>query len=401
MLRCRRGRCRSKKLHGGSIFLICSLVALIITSNSQAEVLIGKVTSIHGNAIELNLGSEKGIKSGDSGRVYYTVKIGGQDKPIYVAKFKIIYLSEKSSMAQIEERTAEVRVGHLVEIVLSAGELEVKSDPPGAKVYVDGREAGESPVVLSDVKIGRHQIRVTKEGYEPYEVWEEIGIGRLKVIANLKKVVKEGDAAVEPGKKAEVTAKQKVNKRLVVDWTQKRFAAPVWSVGDRWTYKDLTGAIWSDEVFDIKEGLYIVKSDRIEDLSGYDKKTMNLKLLIVKSGRQVENKSTWRKILDFPIFVGKKWMDTTIIIPSGGGSEATYVCDFKIEDIEEVNTPAGAFKAFKIYYKQTNKSSGKSGWVYMWYSPEAKTWVKRELEKSPYWAKTLYRDAELISFKLK
>jgi len=390
----------ARELNWRTILFLSFLAGLMVASESQAEGLIGKITSVQGNIVECNLGSEKGLRSGDSGRVYYVIKVGDKEKPIYIAKFRITYLSEKSSIAQIEERTAEVKVGQLVEIILSGGELEVKSDPPGAKVYVDGRDAGESPVVLSDVRIGRHQIRVTKEGYEPYEVWEEIGIGRLKVIANLKKELKEGGATVEPGKKAEVTATQKVNKRQVVDWTQKKYEAPALKIGDQWIRKDITGAVLIDEVLDIKEGFYILKIGGRRDLSGYDKKTMNSKFFVEESGKRVENKSNWRKMLDFPMFVGKKWTDTTVSIPDGAQKEANFINEFEVEAIEEVNTVAGAFRAFKIKYKQMNRSVNVSGWVHLWYSPEVKAWVKREFEKSFFWSKVKIYDAELVSYKL-
>jgi hypothetical protein len=376
-------------------------VVLLTPSGARPEVSAAKVTSIYGNVIELDLGSEKGIKSGDSGRVYYTVKIGGQDKRIFVAKFKITYLSEKSSMAQIEEKTAEIKVGYLVEVILSSGELEVKSDPPGAKVYVDGKEVGQSPVILSNVRIGRHQIQVTKEGYESYEVWEEIGIGRLKVLANLKKKVKEANAVAEPVKSTEVTPAERGTKRAVVDWTQKKFEAPVLNVGDQWRYKDVTDAVLMNEVLDIKEGLYIIKEGGRRHLSGYDKKTMNFKFLIEESGKRMENKSNWRNILDFPMFVGKKWTETTVNIPDGRQTEATFLNEFEIEAIEGVNTAAGTFRAFRIRYQQTNKSVKGSGWVRLWYSPETKSWVKREFEKSPFWSKVKIHDSELISYKLK
>lgn len=173
------------------------------------------------------------------------------------------------------------------------------------------------------------------------------------------------------------------------------------NVGDQWTYKDIRGLVWTDEILDDKEGLYILRREGVKDLFGYDKKTMNAMFLIRESGRPVDNKNLWRKILDFPIFVGKTWNETMTSIPSGSKSEAIYVCDFKIEGIEEVRTPAGTFKTFKIYYQQTNKTSGNSGWARFWYSPEAKTWVKRELEKSSYWARVTVLDAELISYKLK
>lgn len=280
-------------------------------------------------------------------------------------------------MAQIEEKTREIKVGYLVEIAFKVGELEIKSDPSRAKVFVDGKEFGETPIFLSEIKIGRHQIRITKEGCEPWG-W---------------------DVTIEAGKKLEILAK--LEKKRDVDWSRKKFEAPAWNVGDQWSFKDVTGLTWSDEVLDDKEGLYILKREGIKDLFGYDKKTMNAMFLIRESGRSVENKSLWRKILDFPIFVGKTWTETMTSIPTGSKLEAVYVCDFKIEGTEEVSTPAGTFKTFKIYCQQTNKTSGNSGWARFWYSPEAKTWVKREIEKSFYWAKVRILDAELVSYRLK
>ena len=85
---------KMRKYNIRSVFLLLLLSLLLITSFSRAEVLTGKVTSIHGDVIELSLGSEKGIKSGDSGRVYYTIRVGEKEKPIFIAKFKITHLSE-------------------------------------------------------------------------------------------------------------------------------------------------------------------------------------------------------------------------------------------------------------------------------------------------------------------
>jgi hypothetical protein len=154
---------------------------------SQAGVVKGKVISIKGNVVELDLGIEKGIQLGDSGRVCYNILIQGKEKPIFIAKFKITLVSDKSSMAQVEEKTGEVKVGHLVEIFFKGGELELSSDPAGGKIYVDRREKGETPSVVSNVRLGSHVIRIVKEGYEPYEEQVKVAEGeRRKVSVTLK-----------------------------------------------------------------------------------------------------------------------------------------------------------------------------------------------------------------------
>lgn len=171
----------------------CPFVALLIllifvmVPFSQAEVARGKITSIRGNVMELDLGTEKGVRPGDPGRVCYHILIQGKEKSIFIAKFKITEVSAKSSVAQVEEKTGEVKIGHLVEVFLKGGELELTSNPSGGKIYVDGKERGETPSVLSDVKLGSHVIRIVKQGYEPYEEQVAVVEGeRKKISASLK-----------------------------------------------------------------------------------------------------------------------------------------------------------------------------------------------------------------------
>ena len=48
--------------------------------------------------------------------------------------------------------------------------IEVTSDPPGAKVFIDDKQISTTPV---DIKVRRkdfHVIRLEKEGYAPYEI---------------------------------------------------------------------------------------------------------------------------------------------------------------------------------------------------------------------------------------
>jgi tetratricopeptide (TPR) repeat protein len=46
------------------------------------------------------------------------------------------------------------------------GSLIIKTTPPGAMVYLDGRLRGVSPITLSDVRSGGHEVKGTKEGYK-------------------------------------------------------------------------------------------------------------------------------------------------------------------------------------------------------------------------------------------
>lgn len=46
-----------------------------------------------------------------------------------------------------------------------SGRLLVRSTPEGARVYVDGRERGRTPLAVRDLEHGTHRVRVTSEGY--------------------------------------------------------------------------------------------------------------------------------------------------------------------------------------------------------------------------------------------
>jgi tetratricopeptide (TPR) repeat protein len=47
------------------------------------------------------------------------------------------------------------------------GNLTIKTTPPGAMIYVDGNLRGVSPITLSDLRSGGHQLKGTKEGFKP------------------------------------------------------------------------------------------------------------------------------------------------------------------------------------------------------------------------------------------
>ena len=45
------------------------------------------------------------------------------------------------------------------------GGLAIDSRPPGAKVYIDGKLVGNTPLALGDVRAGEHVVRIEQEGY--------------------------------------------------------------------------------------------------------------------------------------------------------------------------------------------------------------------------------------------
>jgi serine/threonine protein kinase len=54
-------------------------------------------------------------------------------------------------------------------VPLFAGRVLVRSTPPGARVFVDGKSGGETPATVRDLARGPHQVRIVHEGYTTVE----------------------------------------------------------------------------------------------------------------------------------------------------------------------------------------------------------------------------------------
>jgi hypothetical protein len=52
---------------------------------------------------------------------------------------------------------------------LTTGTLEIRSDVPGADVFLDGRRVGTTPYQATDLAPGTHSVRLEKAGYKPWE----------------------------------------------------------------------------------------------------------------------------------------------------------------------------------------------------------------------------------------
>lgn len=50
----------------------------------------------------------------------------------------------------------------------AAGGIAVSSRPSGASVLLDGQEVGTTPIVISDVAAGAHDLRIELDGYRPW-----------------------------------------------------------------------------------------------------------------------------------------------------------------------------------------------------------------------------------------
>jgi hypothetical protein len=173
---------------------------------------------------------------------------------------------------------------------------------------------------------------------------------------------------------------------------QDKVESPVLNIGDTWSYKGADGSKWTQKVIDIEDDIYVIRHGN--ETRGYNKSTMNFDFFI-EDGRRVKFTGPRSKVLDFPLFVGKKWHKLITQLSRLGRME-DYREEYFVQSYEEVSVEAGTFTAFKINYKSIRtKNIRESSKGDYWYSPEVKAIVKRVEEKS-----VATHDMELISFKL-
>jgi hypothetical protein len=179
-------------------------------------------------------------------------------------------------------------------------------------------------------------------------------------------------------------------------WGQDKAEAPVLRVGDIWTYQTASGGSFKLEVAQVTDEGYVIALKGTNTSNIFDPKTLNLKFSIAGSNK-TKAEGPWRNALDFPIFVGKKWEHSATQLWRGNrivGS--TY---YHVEALEDVQTPAGTFKAFRILAKSSlSQTEKRDYWMKLWYSPEVKFWIKREWDKD---IKLQAVDAVLAGYKLK
>ncbi len=183
-------------------------------------------------------------------------------------------------------------------------------------------------------------------------------------------------------------------------FAEEKIETPVWTVGDKWLFTP-RGTM---EVVAADEASYTVKFSASNTLTIFDKSTLNRKYVLEEDKRR-EYKGSLRRILNFPLVMGKTWED---ISPGKatrdriGGQENLYFETFKVLGWEDVKVKYGAFRAVKIEYRQEGQSPAGGRWVgkaWFWYAPEAKYFVKCKYEKTSVWIE--FYDWELAALQLK
>ena len=189
----------------------------------------------------------------------------------------------------------------------------------------------------------------------------------------------------------------------VILYGQDKIEAPVWNIGDRWSF----AGHFPMSVINADENSYIAKvlTRAGESIYIYDKSSLNI-LYSVEGDRRIEFKGVHKRRLNFPFEIGKSWKDISMrkTLHQKAAHEYVYYDTYTVLGWEDIEVRAGKYKALKIEYKEERvedklSRKTKEGKAWFWYSPTVKYLIKCKLEENPFWIG--YNDWELTSFKLK
>ncbi len=109
-----------------------------------------------------------------------------------------------------------------------------------------------------------------------------------------------------------------------------------------------------------------------------------------------------KKRYDFPLYEGKKWSLNYTSYSYSRGQDNDWFVQFVVGGFEDVEVPAGKFRAIKVKVKMTvlGKNYSPSGIYHYWWSPAAKAIVKEQKEMGELWTKAEFMKDELVSYKL-
>ena len=97
----------------------------------------------------------------------------------YTVTFSRSGFTDLSSRVPVEGGTiSEIKVT----LQPDTGMLAVNSTPSGARVLLDGTDAGLSPVVLSNISAGNHTVSLEKDGYSTADRMVSIDAGSLSTV---------------------------------------------------------------------------------------------------------------------------------------------------------------------------------------------------------------------------
>lgn len=150
---------------------------------------------------------------------------------------------------------------------------------------------------------------------------------------------------------------------------------PTWEPNDAWTYAGRrAGGPYTITRKVLREGLFEgYPAYEVEAGDAHYWFTKRLGYLARLNGDKVVRRAIPPEDFQWPLQVGKQWSSTFTWTDGGEPERRTITTGiWAVEGYEDVKTPAGTFKAFKISRREVQSGA----WQEFWYSPVVKSWVK-------------------------
>lgn len=110
-------------------------------------------------------------------------------RPGYEPERRTLDLSRDQAARSLEVSLREAGPVRQPEPTVFTGSMRVESRPSGARVVVDGKEEGRTPVTLSTVRAGSHVVRIEMDGYRTWTASVRVVAGeRRRVTASLEQM---------------------------------------------------------------------------------------------------------------------------------------------------------------------------------------------------------------------
>jgi hypothetical protein len=195
----------------------------------------------------------------------------------------------------------------------------------------------------------------------------------------------------------------------VLVFAQEKIEAPVWIVGDKWTFTgngsiEVVKADQSGFILNFSEGKCVFESQGGNTIL-LEKSTRN-RINVVAGDKRKKYTMGLSKILDFPLSSGKQWQYAYSARVRGAMQEvwADYSENYRVLGWEDTEVQAGKFKALRLEY--TRGGTGPMTKIedikhLYWYSPDAKYFVKCQYDKDWIKGQKEIFNWELTSFQLK
>ena len=172
----------------------------------------------------------------------------------------------------------------------------------------------------------------------------------------------------------------------IIAFAQEQAPAPSFKEGDTWQVNITRKGQFvssSEQLTGIYELAFSQGKVKLYEVSGNQKTELEMKPDGPTEGLlTVVGQSEQRPQLKFPLSVGQKWTYEYKTRPPGFKQDQNRSVEVSVTGMEQVTTPAGSFKAYKLVRTESWLRQGKqTGWtsntVTYFYSPETRSIVKR------------------------